>query len=180
MPYCRINFESEMIMMQHRQVMTDLEKIPDRVSEAFTKSKHLINENKYYWWVTNWVMTPGLDTEYVCPSLTLCQIDVRFYIVWLLPGSQPCSKVLGFLPPGLMLTKYGDSVSPSIHYPFKLRMMLKSAPSFRFPGYAVLGHKRIISTMMEKSISLEHLGLWQNIYIYIQSVCLSGFHETHK
>lgn len=123
--------------------------------------------------MTNWVITPELGTEYVCPSLSLNQIEVSFYIVWLLPGIPPWSKALGFLPPGLRLTKYEDSVSPSSHCHFQLRIMLKSAPSFRFPGCAVPGHRITISTMMEKSISLEPLGI-------CLPVCLSGFQETHR
>lgn len=45
----RINFENTMLEMQHEQVMTDLKKIPQEISEALDRCKELAKENQYYW-----------------------------------------------------------------------------------------------------------------------------------
>ncbi|XP_028642878.1 uncharacterized protein LOC114638539 [Grammomys surdaster] len=44
----RINFETMMLEMQHDQVMTDLKKIPQEISEAMDKCKELTKENQCY------------------------------------------------------------------------------------------------------------------------------------
>ena len=49
MPSHRINFETFMLEMQHDQVMTDLKRMPQDISEALYKYKELIKENQFYW-----------------------------------------------------------------------------------------------------------------------------------
>ncbi|XP_028639015.1 disks large homolog 5-like [Grammomys surdaster] len=44
----RTNFENMMLEMQHDQVMTDLKKIPQEISEALYKCKELSKENQLY------------------------------------------------------------------------------------------------------------------------------------
>lgn len=73
MPSHRTNFENMMLEMQHDQVMSDLKKIPQEISEALYKCKELSKENQLYWWVTISVITPALGTEYICQSLTFKQ-----------------------------------------------------------------------------------------------------------
>ncbi|XP_032773135.1 uncharacterized protein LOC116913103 [Rattus rattus] len=45
----RNNFESEMLMMQHEEVMTDMKKMSEQVNRALVKCKHLTLENDWYW-----------------------------------------------------------------------------------------------------------------------------------
>ena len=45
----RINFETFMLEMQHDQVMTDLKRMPQDISEALSKCKQLTKENQFYW-----------------------------------------------------------------------------------------------------------------------------------
>ncbi|XP_021045234.1 disks large homolog 5-like [Mus pahari] len=45
----RINFETFMLEMQHDQVMTDLKRMPQDISEALDKCKELTKENQFYW-----------------------------------------------------------------------------------------------------------------------------------
>ena len=49
MPSHRINFETFMLEMQHDQVMTDLKRMPQDISEALSKCKQLTKENQFYW-----------------------------------------------------------------------------------------------------------------------------------
>lgn len=49
MPSHRTNFENMMLEMQHDQVMSDLKKIPQEISEALYKCKELSKENQLYW-----------------------------------------------------------------------------------------------------------------------------------
>ena len=49
MPSHRINFETFMLEMQHDQVMTDLKRMPQDISEALYKYKELTKENQFYW-----------------------------------------------------------------------------------------------------------------------------------
>ncbi|NP_001365644.1 uncharacterized protein LOC666485 [Mus musculus] len=44
----RINFETFMLEMQHDQVMTDLKRMPQDISEALSKCKQLTKENQFY------------------------------------------------------------------------------------------------------------------------------------
>lgn len=44
----RINFESEMLMMQHQEVMTDLQKMPQQICETLYKTNQLTKENQCY------------------------------------------------------------------------------------------------------------------------------------
>ncbi|XP_021045218.1 disks large homolog 5-like, partial [Mus pahari] len=44
----RINFETFMLEMQHDQVMTDLKRMPQEISEALDKCKELTKENQFY------------------------------------------------------------------------------------------------------------------------------------
>ncbi|EDL20671.1 uncharacterized protein LOC385138 [Mus musculus] len=44
----RINFETFMLEMQHNQVMTDLKRMPQDISEALYKYKQLTTENQFY------------------------------------------------------------------------------------------------------------------------------------
>ena len=48
-PSHRINFETFIIKMQHDQVMTDLNRVPQDISEALYKYKELTKENQFYW-----------------------------------------------------------------------------------------------------------------------------------
>lgn len=75
MPSHRIDFENFMIKTQHDQVMTDLNIVFQDISEALYKCKELTKENKFYWWVTNRVMTQALGTECDCLSLSLNQSE---------------------------------------------------------------------------------------------------------
>ena len=47
-PSHRINFETFIIKMQHDQVMTDLKRMPQDISEALYKCKELTKENQLY------------------------------------------------------------------------------------------------------------------------------------
>ena len=49
MPSHRINYETFMLEMQHDQVMTDLKRMPQDISEALSKCKQLTKENQFYW-----------------------------------------------------------------------------------------------------------------------------------
>jgi len=49
MPYHRNNFESEMLMKQHQEVMTDMQKMSEQINYALVKCKHLTLENDWYW-----------------------------------------------------------------------------------------------------------------------------------
>lgn len=40
----RLNFELEMLNMEHKKVMVDLEKFPNEISEALNKCKELTKE----------------------------------------------------------------------------------------------------------------------------------------
>jgi len=71
MPYHRNNFESEMLTMQHQEVMTDMKKMSEQVNRALVKCTHLTLENDWYWWVTYKVVTPAQDTACVSPFLSL-------------------------------------------------------------------------------------------------------------
>jgi hypothetical protein len=44
----RINFETFMLTMQHDQVMTDLKRMTQEISEALSKYKELTTENQLY------------------------------------------------------------------------------------------------------------------------------------
>eukprot|EP00072_Mus_musculus_P062252 XP_011243563.1 PREDICTED: disks large homolog 5-like [Mus musculus] len=44
----RINFETFMLEMQHDQVMTNLKRMPQDISEALSKCKQLTKENQFY------------------------------------------------------------------------------------------------------------------------------------
>ncbi|EDL26818.1 mCG114156, partial [Mus musculus] len=44
----RINFDTFMLEMQHNQVMTDLKRMPQDISEALYKCQHLIKGNQLY------------------------------------------------------------------------------------------------------------------------------------
>ena len=48
-PSHRINFETFIIKMQHDQVMTDLKRMPQDISEALYKYTELTKENQFYW-----------------------------------------------------------------------------------------------------------------------------------
>ena len=48
-PSHRINFETFMLEMQNNQMMTDLKRIPQDISEALYKYKELSKENQFYW-----------------------------------------------------------------------------------------------------------------------------------
>ncbi|XP_052046262.1 uncharacterized protein LOC127690788 [Apodemus sylvaticus] len=45
----RNNFEKFMLTMQYHQMMTDLKKMPQEISEALSKSQELTKENHLYW-----------------------------------------------------------------------------------------------------------------------------------
>nr|XP_038949653.1 disks large homolog 5-like isoform X3 [Rattus norvegicus] len=45
----RNNFESEMLTMQHQEVMTDMKKMSEQVNRALVKCTHLTLENDWYW-----------------------------------------------------------------------------------------------------------------------------------
>ncbi|GAB1298820.1 Predicted gene 6401 [Apodemus speciosus] len=49
MPSHRNNFEKFMLTMQYHQMMTDLKKMPQEISEALSKSTELTKENQSYW-----------------------------------------------------------------------------------------------------------------------------------
>ena len=49
MPSHRIKIRTFMLKMQHDQVMTDLKRMPQDISEALSKCKQLTKENKFYW-----------------------------------------------------------------------------------------------------------------------------------
>lgn len=49
MPYHRINVESEMVVMQHQQMMTDLQKMSQLINEALSKSNQLTKQKQWYW-----------------------------------------------------------------------------------------------------------------------------------
>ena len=48
MPYHRLNFEPEMLKMEHNQVMSDIQKLPMEISDALVKCKGLMEENELY------------------------------------------------------------------------------------------------------------------------------------
>ena len=48
-PCHRNKFESEMLMMQHEEVMTDMKKMSEQVNRALVKCTHLTLENDWYW-----------------------------------------------------------------------------------------------------------------------------------
>ncbi|XP_052588293.1 RB1-inducible coiled-coil protein 1-like [Peromyscus californicus insignis] len=48
MPYHRLNFELEMLEMEHKQVMSALQKLPMEISDALNKCKGLIEETEYF------------------------------------------------------------------------------------------------------------------------------------
>ncbi|XP_063130845.1 disks large homolog 5-like [Rattus norvegicus] len=45
----RNKFESEMLMMQHEEVMTDMKKMSEQINTALVKCKNLTLENDWYW-----------------------------------------------------------------------------------------------------------------------------------
>ena len=49
MPSHRIKIRTFMLKMQHDQVMTDLKRMPQDISEALYKYKELTKENRFYW-----------------------------------------------------------------------------------------------------------------------------------
>ena len=49
MPSHRIKIRTFMLKMQHDQVMTDLKRMPQDISEALSKYKELTKENQFYW-----------------------------------------------------------------------------------------------------------------------------------
>ena len=49
MPSHRIKIRTLMPKMQHDQVMTDLKRMPQDISEALSKCKQLTKENQFYW-----------------------------------------------------------------------------------------------------------------------------------
>ena len=49
MPSHRIKIRTFMLKMQHDQVMTDLKRMPQDISEALSKCKQLTKENQFYW-----------------------------------------------------------------------------------------------------------------------------------
>ncbi|EGW12576.1 Disks large-like 5 [Cricetulus griseus] len=48
MPYHRLNFELEMLNMEHKQVMSDLQKLPMEISDALDKCKALSEKTKSF------------------------------------------------------------------------------------------------------------------------------------
>ena len=80
-----------MLNMQYQQMMTDLKKMPQKLSVALSKYKELSKENQMYWWVTTMVMTQALGTECVCPSLTLIQSEGSGYIYCIPLKRNPAS-----------------------------------------------------------------------------------------
>ncbi|KAL1789511.1 Disks large-like 5 [Sigmodon hispidus] len=48
MPYHRANFELEMLEVEHKQAMSDMQKLPMEISEALDKCKKLIEESEYF------------------------------------------------------------------------------------------------------------------------------------
>ncbi|NP_001029274.1 uncharacterized protein LOC545047 [Mus musculus] len=53
----RINFETFMLTMQHDQVMTDLKRMTQEISEALSKYKELTTENQLYYFRTCHLLT---------------------------------------------------------------------------------------------------------------------------
>ena len=49
MPSHKIKIRTFMLKMQDDQVMTDLKRIPQDISEALYKYKELTKENQFYW-----------------------------------------------------------------------------------------------------------------------------------
>ena len=49
MPSHRIKIRTFMLKMQHDQVMADLKRTPQNISETLYKYKELIKENQFYW-----------------------------------------------------------------------------------------------------------------------------------
>ena len=45
----RTNFETFMLEMQNNQMMTDLKRMSQDISEALSKCKQLTKENQFYW-----------------------------------------------------------------------------------------------------------------------------------
>ena len=88
----RTNFETFMLEMQHNQMMTDLKRMSQDISEALYKCQHLTKENQLYWWVSNMVMTQELGRGYVCPSMSLNQSEGSGSILFSLTGSLPPLK----------------------------------------------------------------------------------------
>ena len=158
MPSHRNNFEKFMLTMQYHQMMTDLKKMPQEISEALSKSQELTKENHSYWWVTNMVMTQALDTMCLPILVFESKWGLRLYTLCLLKGILPLQcKALGFLPLRHILNKCEESVTPPAIFPFQLSIL------------EIVN----ICTIMEISINLEPLGLWKEIYT-------SGFCETYR
>ena len=82
MPSHKNNFETYMLTEQHHQMITNLKKMPQEISEALFKFKQLPKQNHFYWWVTHMVMTQALGTECVSPSLSLNQSEGSGYILF--------------------------------------------------------------------------------------------------
>lgn len=118
MLYHRINFESEKLLMQHQQVMTDLQTMRQQMNRALCKSNHLKIETQRYWSLTYWVVTSALGTECVSPSLSLNQSEDHI-LYCLTPSRKPASKkaLRVFFPLGVSLTKFEEPVSLSNHCP---------------------------------------------------------------
>lgn len=71
MPYHRLNFELEMLTMEHNQLMSDLQKLPMEISDALDKCKRLMEETESLRRVPDYM---GRDCFY--PSLSLTQSEV--------------------------------------------------------------------------------------------------------
>ena len=156
MPSHRIKIRTFMLKMQHDQVMTDLKRIPQDISEALYKCKELTKENQFYWWVTNRVVIQALGTGYVCPSLSLNQSRGSVYILfaskpeaWLLQ-----SNALRFLPLKVILAKCEESVSNSNHCPFQ-----QSIFECRYIDKVSMGHLERLYVGWVSSLLLEKVCL---------------------
>eukprot|EP00073_Rattus_norvegicus_P047032 XP_017449186.1 PREDICTED: uncharacterized protein LOC108350933 isoform X1 [Rattus norvegicus] len=61
----RNNFESEMLMMQHQEVMTDIQNMREQINRALSKCQHLTLENDWYWSETlQQKLSQGPDQDY--------------------------------------------------------------------------------------------------------------------
>ena len=156
MPSHRIKIRTFMLKMQHDQVMTNLKRMPQDISETLYKYKELTKENQFYWWVTNRVLIQTLGTGYVCPSLSLNQSRGSVYILftskpeaWLLQ-----SKALGFLPLKVILAKCEESVSNSNHCPFQ-----QSIFECRYIDKVSMGHLERLYVGWVSSLLLEKVCL---------------------
>ena len=47
-PYHRLNFELEMLNMEHNQVMADLQRLPMEMSDALDKCNELVEETESF------------------------------------------------------------------------------------------------------------------------------------